>query len=161
MISPSDWCDEDKLGCDHFCKHHHWNGWCSKGQGRGCTSRHLCQRRGNFDVGIAEAMAMCHALILTILMEAGFRNFLLEIDNIKLHTHLHKKKVTSSSFGRVVRDIVMLANSCESVSFAFVRREGNKVAHRLAKLSELFGDVRDGWRNILLSLILMYLQIFN
>ena len=126
---------------------------------RGCTSRHLCQMRGNFDVGIAEAMAMGHAL--TISMEAGFRNFLLEIDDIKLHPHLHKKKVTSSSFGRVVRDIVMLANSCERVSFAFVRREGNKFAHRLVKLSELFGDVRDGWRNILLSLILMYLQIFN
>uniref|UniRef100_A0A803LHG6 RNase H type-1 domain-containing protein n=1 Tax=Chenopodium quinoa TaxID=63459 RepID=A0A803LHG6_CHEQI len=95
---------------------------------------------GRFDVDVVEAMAMRHAL--KIAMESGFVRLCLETDNLKLHSHLKKSKYDQTTFGIVVKDILTLASSCHSCVFEFVKREGNKVAHSLAKLSSTFDTLR-------------------
>ncbi|XP_048493657.1 uncharacterized protein LOC125494128 [Beta vulgaris subsp. vulgaris] len=90
--------------------------------------------RGNFDVEVAEAIGMRHAL--KIAREAGFKVLILETDNFQLYHQLTSRKAPSSSFGNVVNDILVMSRACDSVSFSFVKREGNRVAHNLAKGSE-------------------------
>ena len=73
------------------------------------------KENGKVDVGVGEAIAMRSSL--KIAMEAGFRNFILETDNIKLFHHLKKGSISPCSFGNLVRDILMLARSCQSCVF--------------------------------------------
>ncbi|KAL2932257.1 hypothetical protein RDABS01_037667 [Bienertia sinuspersici] len=91
-------------------------------------------RKGDYAVDIAEAMAARFAL--KIAWESGLRSVILETDNLKLFQHLKKAKVEASAFGIVVKDILQLATLCTSCSFSHVRRKGNQVAHKLAKLSK-------------------------
>ncbi|XP_021729784.1 uncharacterized protein LOC110696742 [Chenopodium quinoa] len=87
---------------------------------------------GSFEVDVAEALAMRHASNISI--EAGFRNVCLETDSLKLHNHLVKGLAPCHAFWKIVNDILRLTFSCQSCSFSFVRRTGNRVAHCLAKL---------------------------
>lgn len=45
-------------------------------------------------------------------------------------------------FGVLVHDIFVLSRNCTVVSFSHVKRSGNAVAHKLAKMSEGFGEMR-------------------
>ncbi|XP_021768618.1 uncharacterized protein LOC110732940 [Chenopodium quinoa] len=99
----------------------------------------MCMKmEGRFEVDVIEAMAMRHALQVT--MESGFSSVCLETDCFKLYSHLSKATVTTNAFGRIVNDILMLARSCQACSFSFVKRSGNKVAHSLAKLCTTYFD---------------------
>ncbi|KAL2899239.1 hypothetical protein RDABS01_024321 [Bienertia sinuspersici] len=95
---------------------------------------------GEFAVDLAKGMALRHALKINL--EAGFADFVLEVDNMKLFTHLTKSKKDPTSFGSVVADICHLASLCQHVSYSFIKREGNRVAHGLAKLSCNFNEFR-------------------
>ncbi|XP_021721948.1 uncharacterized protein LOC110689468 [Chenopodium quinoa] len=92
-----------------------------------------CKVEGCFDVDVVEALAMRHSL--NVAMESGFRHVCLETDCLKFHHHLMKGVTTSTAFGMIVNDILKLAQLCQSFSFSFVKRGGNKVAHALAKCS--------------------------
>ncbi|XP_021728488.1 uncharacterized protein LOC110695581 [Chenopodium quinoa] len=89
---------------------------------------------------VAEAMALRHALVIT--MESGFLKVCLETDNLKLFHNLRKGSVDQTAFGLIIKDILLLASSCHVCTYAFVKREGNKVTHSLAKLSCNFNSVR-------------------
>uniref|UniRef100_A0A803LJT5 RNase H type-1 domain-containing protein n=1 Tax=Chenopodium quinoa TaxID=63459 RepID=A0A803LJT5_CHEQI len=52
---------------------------------------------------------------------------------------LDKGKKENSIFGMILNDICHFTDQCNSISFAFVRRNGNKDAHALAKLSLSLG----------------------
>ncbi|XP_021737578.1 uncharacterized protein LOC110704108 [Chenopodium quinoa] len=95
---------------------------------------------GNFEADVAEALAMRHALSTS--MESGFRKVCLETDCIRLYSHLSKGYAPHTAFGLVVNDILHLARRWVSCSFSFVKRSGNCVAHKLAKLSLSFHDLR-------------------
>ncbi|XP_021763700.1 uncharacterized protein LOC110728362 [Chenopodium quinoa] len=95
---------------------------------------------GGFDVDIAEALAMRHALSIT--MEAGFLRLCLETNCLKLHSHLKKGYVTPTPFGRIVSDILTLSRLCHFCSSSFVKRDGNRVAHGLAKACNQFSNLR-------------------
>uniref|UniRef100_A0A803MB59 RNase H type-1 domain-containing protein n=1 Tax=Chenopodium quinoa TaxID=63459 RepID=A0A803MB59_CHEQI len=99
----------------------------------------LCLR-GKYDVDVAEALALRHAL--NISLDLGFRKVCLETDCLKLHSHLSKGNAPSTVIGMVVNDIIQLARGCHSCSFSFVKRSGNCVAHELAKLSSSFVELR-------------------
>lgn len=45
-------------------------------------------------------------------------------------------------FGVIVKDIMSYGNLCSNFVYSFVRRTGNKVAHRLANLSRFFASFR-------------------
>ncbi|KAL2903134.1 Transketolase [Bienertia sinuspersici] len=87
-----------------------------------------------------EALAARKAL--SIAMEAGLRKVILETDNLTLFQCLAKKRVECSAFGVIVKDILRLAKNCNYIAFSHVKREGNKVAHNLAKMSGNFEDLQ-------------------
>ncbi|KAL2903614.1 hypothetical protein RDABS01_002324 [Bienertia sinuspersici] len=91
---------------------------------------------GEYDVEVAEALAARHAL--QVALEIGLTKIILEVDNLKLCQYLKDKK-EPTGFGKIVQDIKVLASQCTDISFSHVKREGNKVAHHLAKLSGNFG----------------------
>ncbi|XP_021757304.1 uncharacterized protein LOC110722305 [Chenopodium quinoa] len=95
---------------------------------------------GSFEADVAEALAMRHALSITL--ESGFRKVCLETDCLKLHNHLIKGVESPTTFGMIVKDIRALASLCQSVSFSFVKRSGNCVAHGLAKLCNQVVELR-------------------
>ncbi|XP_021726822.1 uncharacterized protein LOC110693947 [Chenopodium quinoa] len=95
---------------------------------------------GAFEVDVMEAMAMRHALQITL--ESGFSTICLETDCLKLFSHLKKATITSNAFGVIVNDILNLSRSCQVCSFSFVKRTGNQVAHSLAKLCNIYSDLR-------------------
>lgn len=65
-------------------------------------------------------MAARHSL--QVATQAGLRMVELETDNVKLYTHLKKRFCENSSFGRIVADILEIANTCISCSFSHVCR---------------------------------------
>ncbi|XP_021742729.1 uncharacterized protein LOC110708810 [Chenopodium quinoa] len=95
---------------------------------------------GKVEADVAEALAMRHALAITL--DSGFNRVCLETDCLKLHNHLVKGRAPPTEFGLVVNDILHLTLRCQVCSFSFVKRAGNRVAHELAKLSFSFDDLR-------------------
>ncbi|KAL2933158.1 hypothetical protein RDABS01_016277 [Bienertia sinuspersici] len=93
---------------------------------------------GEYEVEVAEALAARHAL--QIALEIGLTKIILEVDNLKLCQYLKKDKKEPTTLGKIVQDIKVLPSQCTDISFSHVKREGNKVAHHLAKLgSKEFG----------------------
>ncbi|KAL2926785.1 hypothetical protein RDABS01_028375, partial [Bienertia sinuspersici] len=100
----------------------------------------MCKKEeGDYSVEVKEAIAL--RLGLQITLEAGFTKLVIETDNLKLYHHLHAKKIDTSYFGYIVKDILCLASN-NFISFSFVKREGNKVAHYLARLCIHYDDLR-------------------
>lgn len=99
-----------------------------------------CKMEGGEDAYIAEAMSA--RMGLRTAMEAGFRNLILEVDNLKLFYHLSKKKWEPTQFGVIAQDILQYAAQCESISFSHTKRQGNEVAHRLAKSCKTLDGLR-------------------
>ncbi|XP_074265668.1 uncharacterized protein LOC141588112 [Silene latifolia] len=100
----------------------------------GSVYRTACKRlEGDFEVDVTEALAARFGL--EVAHDGGTNRIILETDNLKLFSHISKKHVERSSFGRIVADIFSLTCSFESFNCLHVRRSGNKVAHALAKLS--------------------------
>ncbi|XP_021736574.1 uncharacterized protein LOC110703132 [Chenopodium quinoa] len=97
-------------------------------------------KKGSFAVDVGEAVAMRASF--RIAMEAGFSKFILETDNLKLYHHMKKGLTPPCAFGNVVRDILLLSRGCQCISFSFVRRTGNVVAHCLANMSFKFSEYR-------------------
>ncbi|KAL2900832.1 hypothetical protein RDABS01_025914, partial [Bienertia sinuspersici] len=73
--------------------------------------------------------------------DAGLREVVLEVDSAKLYKYWSKGITEPSYFGLLVRDILYLAKQCKYITFSHVRREGNKVAHELAKISSNYGEM--------------------
>ena len=95
---------------------------------------------GRLEIDEAEAYAARHALQIAI--EAGLRNLILETDCLKLVNYLKNGVVEASSFGNLVGDILECGKVCSSLSFAYVGRNGNKVAHKLAHVSRSIRSLR-------------------
>lgn len=91
-----------------------------------------------------EAMASRQGIRTTI--ESSFNSFILEMDSMLVFEAFKRRKKESSEFGLVLNDINMLLQQCTNVSFTFVRRNGNMVAHRLAK------------RNLITEFLLVWLE---
>lgn len=95
----------------------------------------VCEKmQGSDDVAVVEALSARQGL--KVAMEAGFLNLILEVDNIRLYQSLQTRRKEESTFGFIVRDILTLKASCANLVFSHVKREGNRVAHCLAKLSK-------------------------
>uniref|UniRef100_A0A803MMD8 RNase H type-1 domain-containing protein n=1 Tax=Chenopodium quinoa TaxID=63459 RepID=A0A803MMD8_CHEQI len=93
---------------------------------------------GAFDVEVAEALGARHAL--KVAFDAGLRRVVLETDCLMLFTHLSKKIVEPTVFG--LKDILAISSLCTTVKLSHVRKQGNTVAHNLAKLSKSFTEMR-------------------
>ncbi|XP_048493125.1 uncharacterized protein LOC125493684 [Beta vulgaris subsp. vulgaris] len=95
--------------------------------------------KGECEVHVGEAMAVRQGI--KVAMEAGFLSFIIETDNTTVYHALKNKKTEASAFGLILKDIYLLLSSCVNISYSWVRREGNMVAHSLAKKSISMGEL--------------------
>ncbi|XP_074293615.1 uncharacterized protein LOC141620712 [Silene latifolia] len=71
---------------------------------------------------------------LRVALQMGLANVVLESDSASLITMLKSKSVPTNYFGRIGNVILEIANAFTCIRFSFVRREGNGVAHSMARL---------------------------
>lgn len=95
---------------------------------------------GQFESDVMEALAARHALSIAI--DAGLRCAVLKNDNLKLFYCLAKPRNDFTTFAINVKDILCLVSGCTSIVYSHVKRSGNKVAHHLAKINRMFGELR-------------------
>ncbi|KAL2904012.1 60S ribosomal protein L18 [Bienertia sinuspersici] len=94
----------------------------------------ICDKwEGECIVVTGETMAVQRGL--GVAMEAGLRNFIMEVDNMVPYHGLRQKKHEVSSYGLILQDIYKLCLQRDNVSFSFIRRNGNQAAHSLANMS--------------------------
>ncbi|KAL2903407.1 DNA-directed RNA polymerase subunit alpha [Bienertia sinuspersici] len=65
--------------------------------------------------------------------ECGYRRLIIESDCLPLIQKLKKSKTQNSALGLVLEDISYLVSLFGFCSFSFVKREGNVLAHSIAK----------------------------
>ena len=87
---------------------------------------------------VAEFMAARAAL--TFALDVGFTSIILEGDNLSVINGIRLREDCLVSAGVFVADISMKAQLCNNVDFSFVKREGNNVAHSLAKFARQNSD---------------------
>ncbi|XP_062014374.1 uncharacterized protein LOC133730884 [Rosa rugosa] len=86
---------------------------------------------GNLAPRSIEALALLHGLRFAI--HVGFSNLEVEGDALSVINALQESSEDYSSEGHLIDEVKSLFQSFHSCSSHFVKREGNKVAHRLAK----------------------------
>ncbi|XP_010667851.2 uncharacterized protein LOC104884846 [Beta vulgaris subsp. vulgaris] len=99
-----------------------------------------CGMMGIANVELAEALSARHGLQLSV--EAGLRSLIMEVDCKKLLNYLQARIYEMSPFGKIVADILEYASQCTFISFAHVKRQGNKVAHLLAQMCKSAIELR-------------------
>ncbi|KAL0015374.1 hypothetical protein SO802_002443 [Lithocarpus litseifolius] len=82
-------------------------------------------------VEVIEAMAARKAILLAV--ELGFHQCIIEGDSEIVFKALTEGVSNHSSFGHIIKDCKSIMASLRSCSFSHVRRQGNGVAHALAK----------------------------
>ncbi|KAL2940164.1 hypothetical protein RDABS01_001546 [Bienertia sinuspersici] len=89
--------------------------------------------RGWGGAEIEEARALYYGLLKA--WECGYRRIMAENDCLSLISKLKKGAKLNSAVGLIVSDILSLASYFDFCSFSYVRREGNSLAHNVAKRS--------------------------
>ncbi|KAK9988849.1 hypothetical protein SO802_029088 [Lithocarpus litseifolius] len=69
-------------------------------------------------------------------IELGLQDVVFEVDSEIIYRHLISYSTCMTAFGHIVDDSRWLAKSLRSASFSHVRRNGNRVADKLAKLAK-------------------------
>ncbi|XP_075650021.1 uncharacterized protein LOC142620548 [Castanea sativa] len=86
----------------------------------------------------AEALACRKALKFS--MEAGFSNLVIEGDNSNVMRAIVSFAVNNCLYGHIVDDIRHYISGRQFVAFSCVKREGNMVAHSLARFARNIVD---------------------
>jgi len=100
----------------------------------------------DWDVDTSEAYAVLFGL--QVCKEAGFRCIELEMDSKTIAAALNKRTQTQSYASVFIQDALRLGELFDVVSFSHVRRNANRVAHRLARLALQF-DGKETWNTAL------------
>ena len=66
----------------------------------------------------------------------------------------------SSSFGHILNDINLLSKSFQQVSFCHTRRQGNRVAHGLARMACNFSEYQVWMEDVPPDLYVVYCSDF-
>ena len=82
-------------------------------------------------VEIVEVLAACQALWFA--KELGFQKLFIEGDSETIINAINGENMARSEFGHILQDIKSLISSFCSVSFSHVKRQGNCLAHYLAR----------------------------
>ena len=86
----------------------------------------------------AEVLACRRALEFAV--DAGFAELEIEGDNVTVMRSLATSSVVHSRLGNIYEDIHVLATGCRCLSFLWVNRSANRVAHSLAKYASLIEE---------------------
>ena len=81
-----------------------------------------------------EALACRKAISFSI--ELGLQDVVFEVDSEIIYSHLVSDSTCMTTFGYIIEDSRWLTTSLRSVSFSHVRRNGNRVVDKLAKLAK-------------------------
>ncbi|XP_075662120.1 uncharacterized protein LOC142631718 [Castanea sativa] len=81
-----------------------------------------------------EVLACRKAISFSI--ELGLHDEAFEVDSEIIYNYLVSDSNCMTAFGHIIEDSCRLATSLRSVSFLHVRRKGNEVADKLAKLAK-------------------------
>ncbi|XP_031093123.1 uncharacterized protein LOC115997669 isoform X1 [Ipomoea triloba] len=95
---------------------------------------------GCYQPKLAEAISVREAL--KWLKERNFDNVIVETDALLVIQGL-KDSDFNSSFGLILEDIRKLASVFNCISFVFVKRSANTVAHKLAREAVFYADCRE------------------
>ena len=77
---------------------------------------------------LAARGALCFA------KDLGFNKVIVEGDSEIIIKALNSGGLSSSSFGHIVMDIKVMSSSLGNVLFSHTRRQGNRVAHGMARM---------------------------
>nr|XP_023892017.1 uncharacterized protein LOC112004019 [Quercus suber] len=86
------------------------------------------------DSAVAEVLACRRAMEFA--REAGFTELVVEGDNLCVMKALAASEVDRSWLGHIIQDIKWLARNFRRISFSYVRRAANTVAHGLARYAK-------------------------
>ena len=86
----------------------------------------------------AEVLACRRALEFAI--DVGFTELEVEGDNVTVMRNLASLRPINSRLGKVYGDVWVLASGCRSLSFSWVNRNANSVAHSLARHASLIAE---------------------
>ncbi|KAK9985759.1 hypothetical protein SO802_030710 [Lithocarpus litseifolius] len=84
-------------------------------------------------VEMVEVLAARGALCFA--KDLGFNKICVEGDSEIIIKALNHGGLSSSSFGHIIKDVKVLSSSLGNVRFSHTRRQGNRVAHGLARLA--------------------------
>jgi len=84
-------------------------------------------------LGTVEAEDMAYEQGLVFARDIGIHNFIIEGDSLIIHHDLCDSSNPSSSVAAVVQGMQEMCREFHGVMFSHVRREGNQLAHLLAK----------------------------
>ncbi|KAK8576343.1 hypothetical protein V6N13_090816 [Hibiscus sabdariffa] len=99
-----------------------------------------CPHSGIGDAFIAEAVACDKAV--SFALELGFRSVQIEGDSLSLIKKLSSAMADKSVISPILLDIKALSKAFDIITFSFVSREGNKVAHELARARLQYSEPR-------------------
>nr|XP_023870614.1 uncharacterized protein LOC111983184 [Quercus suber]POE88579.1 putative ribonuclease h protein [Quercus suber] len=91
-------------------------------------------------VEMVEVLAACSAIGFA--KELSLSQVILEGDSDTIIRALFSGGFDSSSFEHIIRDIKLLSSVFQNLSFNHTRRQGNRVAHRLARLACKFSHLQ-------------------
>lgn len=88
----------------------------------------------NQDFKAVEIEALATSRALEFATDIGLDNAIVEGDSLVVTQALKTKDVGLVAYGLLIKDACSLAGNFSEVSYSHIKREGNKVAHCLAKL---------------------------
>ncbi|KAJ8439190.1 hypothetical protein Cgig2_003403 [Carnegiea gigantea] len=88
--------------------------------------------QSHFSVEMAEALAICSGM--EIAKDSGFRSIEVESDSLSIIIKIRTSDIPHNEVGLLIEDIVNMSKDFSHCSFHFVKRDGDRVAHVLAKL---------------------------
>ena len=106
----------------------------------------VSQKLGYHGAELEEAGACLFAIKQTL--AHGFRNLVVEGDCLALISKLHSQVRPNNMLGFFISDILNTFALFEFVSWSFVRRGGNAVAHALAKFQPFVIGERIWWEEV-------------
>ncbi|XP_059436338.1 uncharacterized protein LOC132169298 [Corylus avellana] len=91
------------------------------------------RKRGLWDPVVAEALAFYHGTVFG--REKGVQHIIIEGDANQITDAIHEKGLNNSKVGHLIDDVKLNLNKFSRWQVKNVHREGNRVAHGLARLA--------------------------
>ena len=97
---------------------------------------------------------------VSLAKELNFDQVIIEGDAEVIIKAINNGGFLSSSFGHIIRDIKLLSSAFHKVSYSHTHRQGNRVAHRLAKIACNFSPFQVWMEDVPPDLASVYLSDF-
>ena len=107
-----------------------------------------CAEKLNQTYKVEEIEALAALKALKFAYELGFQNAILKGDSLGLIQALKAEDHKLSPLGLLVEDVKLFANNFVRLSYSHIKRNGNSVAHNLAKHAICIPDFQVWMKNV-------------